>query len=498
MKNNIMFNEDGSFLNYPFLEIKSQLQNFEQTIFNTNSDNISLLINNGGRLAQNLIEYVYMNKKDEDENIHKYTFKDFLDKKCRFIPKHLRDSALYFEEKRYDALNSVEYNEEIEDVFFTYLEAFNVFLYLFGNYLCNEFNNDAEKFISLYDTTEFIQDYINVERRKKHLTNSNGFNLNSETSSRDIYKMLKSLDSKIDALSEKVDDRANGILDEIGKLDEKLEIYNASLAELKESVQNKLEAAEGNEHKKEKIYNKFNHDAAVKIRDNVEDCVKGTDEYDEAVENIKDKIGLTAWNKLDERSQRFLTTSKISYKYLCELGDNVDYSGVCLSATKALELELRARFIDGFLDYLDSEYELDYPVYHTSFYTYDRYKDEYYRIREGDKTLGTIPHILGSTDKSKKLKSEKRENNTSKLLEYSWKSLFDENKHNSIEIETTLRTYGSKINSITDRFRNTSAHIDRVERKKAKKCLDELINNKDNFLKTMLNSFDKEKPKYSN
>ena len=76
--------------------------------------------------------------------------------------------------------------------------------------------------------------------------------------------------------------------------------------------------------------------------------------------------------------------------------------------------------------------------------------------------------------------------------------IFDKNKHNNQEIETTLRTYGSKINSITDRFRNTSAHTKRVKRKQAKKCLDELINDDENFLKTMLNSFDKEKPKHSN
>ena len=199
---------------------------------------------------------------------------------------------------------------------------------------------------------------------------------------------------------------------------------------------------------------------------------------------------------MDERSQRFLSTSKISYKYLCQLGDDVDYSGVCLSATKALELELRERFIDGFLDYLDSEYQLDYPVYHTSFYTYNKRKKEYYRIREREKTLGAIPHILGSTDKSKK--DKKRDNNTSKLLEYSKISLFDKDKHNNQEIEITLRTYGSTINSLTDRFRNTSAHIERVKRKQAKKCLDELINDDENFLKIMLNSFDKEKPKHSN
>lgn len=253
MKNNIMFNEDDSFLTYPFLEIESQLTNFKQTIFNTNNKNISLLINNGGRLAQNLIEYVYRNKIEVNEDLYKYSFKNFLDEKCRFIPKHLRDSAFSFQEKRLSALNSVEYaEEEVRDVFFTYLESFAVFLYLFEKYLSKEFNDD-KRFISLIDATEFIQDYINVERQRIYLTNSNSLDLNSGVSSADLYELLKSLDSKIDALSNKVDERADEIVNEIGKLDEKLEIYNSSLAELKESVQKKLKMQKAMKIKKKKF-----------------------------------------------------------------------------------------------------------------------------------------------------------------------------------------------------------------------------------------------------
>ena len=77
--------------------------------------------------------------------------------------------------------------------------------------------------------------------------------LNSGVSSADLYELLKSLDSKIDALSNKVDERADEIVNEIGKLDEKLEIYNSSLAELKESVQKKLKMQKAMKIKKKKF-----------------------------------------------------------------------------------------------------------------------------------------------------------------------------------------------------------------------------------------------------
>ena len=116
-------------------------------------------------------------------------------------------------------------------------------------------------------------------------------------------------------------------------------------------------------------------------------------------------------------------------------------------------------------------------------------------IREKEKTLGKIPHVLGSSKRSKDIDSEIRDNNISKLVEYSKDALFFEDNYNDDEIEAMLMGYGSEINSITDKYRNTAAHVDSIEQKKAKKCLNYVID-VHKFLITMLNSFDKEKQKY--
>ena len=166
-----------------------------------------------------------------------------------------------------------------------------------------------------------------------------------------------------------------------------------------------------------------------------------------------------------------------------------------MSVTKALELELKKRFFDDFLQYLDSS-DYDFPEYHSFLCNYSKKKKKYFVIGERERTLGRIPHVLGSSKRSKDVDSEIRDNNISKLVEYSKDALFLEDNHDDDEIEAMLRGYGSEINRITDKYRNTAAHVDSIEQTKAKKCLNYVID-VEHFLIDMLDSFDKEKQKYA-
>ena len=52
------------------------------------------------------------------------------------------------------------------------------------------------------------------------------------------------------------------------------------------------------------------------------------------------------WDKLEEKSKAFLITAKSNYDSMIKMPDkdNMDYSGVCLLVTKALEVETTKRF----------------------------------------------------------------------------------------------------------------------------------------------------------
>lgn len=442
----------------------------------------SLLISQGGRITQHLIEFIAGRQGIIEQGTYDSAFKDFIDK-CEFIPSKTKRLVLKFNEYRKKVVYSKEHENELEEIMPAYFKTFIDILEWFDNY-CKDKYKDA-KFEQIKKTIDYLatEEYVDYKKNRQQVV---------------IDKLDKIMQDTQETKQEVKHHtgQLNDIEDKIDYMSEILINFNNSLAKHREKTLENLKIAKNNDEEEE-IYNNFNNEIAEEIKDVIEDCTD-KNEFIEEEEKIKDILGKSAWEKLEDESQKFLVTSKITYKHLCGLGDDIDYSGVCLPVTKALEVELKKRFYQGFIDYLGEHYT--YSQYHSSFF-YDNITVENKLKREKDWTLGGIPHILGSIKKSKNLTPPKKLNNTSKLIEYSKYALFYEDKHDDDEIEEKLRKYGSKINSITDRFRNKAAHTDMIEQKQAKKCLDEVIGKKDakeHFLKTMLDSFDKEQPKNSN
>lgn len=64
------------------------------------------------------------------------------------------------------------------------------------------------------------------------------------------------------------------------------------------------------------------------------------------------------WKKLDEKSKLFLITALNNYDSMLKMPEveQLDFSGVCLLVTKALEVECEIRFHKRFMNYLEKEY----------------------------------------------------------------------------------------------------------------------------------------------
>ncbi|MBE6502414.1 MAG: hypothetical protein E7Z79_08255 [Methanobrevibacter thaueri] len=491
-------------------EINNELLLFRE-LFNTKSKYRNyLLISHGGRITQHLVEFSAYCKKGIVPT-YKEDFKYFLDE-CEFIPKSIRIIILQFYDFRKNFDYSLKYEKELNHAMVSYLETFYNILDWFELFYRMEFYDEKKKFEEISKTKTTLKKKINKLKSQtgigdKNINIDNDFEENSqddinlilnkiEMCAPEIYAVLiKILESNKKVIKnqerehqehEDQKQQLNNIEDKIDNLTEQLKVYNESLATRRESIQGKLEDAKDNEDKKEKLYNEFNHKAAKELKENIKDYAD-KNEYDEEEERVIDSLGECAWNKLEKDSQMFLVTSEITYNHLCDLGNKVDYSGVCLSVTKALEIELKKIFYKGFIDFLDENYE--YSEYHSSFFNHDIIQKGNLK-KETKWTLGGIPYILGA-NKNKKLEPEIHENNASKLLEYSKHALFDPNKHSDDEIKKTLKFYGSKIDSITQKYRNKAAHTYRIKDSKAKQCLDYVIDVK-RFLGCMLDSFDKE------
>lgn len=514
-------------------EINNELILFRE-LFNVESKFYnSLLISQAGRIAQHLVEFL-ANQKGliRDYDVYNRPFKDLLDK-CNCIPDIVRYFIITIYNYRKDVDYSLKYEKKLNDKMLSFFKSFIDLLNWFENYFLYEFYNNRDmEFKEIEETKKLLIKQIKspnnklndsqMERTRDvresipiHQHTSNGTyvivvnegdmvdfgsfvgSIIDDRLEENNKKQFKYMDKKTEEVMDNSNKNADRIIDEIHKLGEELKEVNKSLATRRKKTQSRLETAKDNEDRQEKIYNEFNHKSAEEFKNRVDDCIdKSSDEYNRVVNDLEDKFAIS-WYQLDERSRKYIITSELTYCSLSrfvENTDDIDFSGVCLSVTKALELELKKRFFDDFLKYLDSS-DYDYPEYHSFLCSYNKKKKKYFVIREKEKTLGKIPHVLGSSKRSKDIDSEIRDNNISKLVEYSKDALFFEDNYNDDEIEAMLMGYGSEINSITDKYRNTAAHVDSIEQKKAKKCLNYVID-VHKFLITMLNSFDKEKQKY--
>ena len=140
----------------------------------------------------------------------------------------------------------------------------------------------------------------------------------------------------------------------------------------------------------------------------------GNRDYDRELQNLIMTFGKDTWNRLEERSQTFLVSAKITFAQLINMPDIVDYSGVCLLVTKALEVEAGKRFCTGFVNYMKEKYpwKQNKDQYPTALISrFDK------PLRPKDFTLGTLAYILCYYEDEEK-SEEQKANNMTKLLEY--------------------------------------------------------------------------------
>lgn len=337
-----------------------------------------------------------------------------------------------------------------------------------------------KKIIQPHDSTSEILEAIKDLKRDAHEI--------SEKIDTGVDKVIKNDDTNTEKVIQNNDSNAEKIIDEINKLGEQLEQLNEDIADYKHDVSELLNNNDSN-YEEEKILSDFTNNCVKKIRSSLEDKIVGTHHYATEERILIDTFDKPAWEKLSRQSKTFLTTAKVTFNSLEPLGDNVDYSGVCLLVTKALEVELTKRFFKGFYAYLEKN-EMPFEEYHTSLLEYKN--GELLKKPKDHQSLGNIPYLLCY---SKHKIPEIHEKNVSILIEYAKENLFEDLSDE--EIRETLRKYGKDIKNITFKYRNRAAHVDEIDRTKAKECFDFIIDVQQ-FLKTMLDSFDKENPINSN
>ena len=290
-----------------------------------------------------------------------------------------------------------------------------------------------------------------------------------------ISNLGQMLGDKIDAVQKTVD----SISAQIQELSGRISIYQ-------DLVEKQLEYAKDDLEEQERILKVFTDTCVERVTEKIR-SEYAIELYTDQKKKLIDSMGEAAWNKLEADTQNFLVSSKVMYEKLVGISEIVDYSGVCLLVTKALELELAKRFCQNYISYYKTTYpgkagrdNAPLPIINK----YHKY------IKAHDFTLGSFPFVVGSQFIAD-IEEDDKENIKNKIVEYVRQGVLKTFSltHSDDEILELLSDYADDVERVRKDYRNPSAHTNALTKVSAKECFD-LVLDVEKLLKKMLDSFD--------
>lgn len=274
---------------------------------------------------------------------------------------------------------------------------------------------------------------------------------------------------------------AHRIESKVDNIAEKIEMLSKQISGYQSLVDKQLELAVTADEE-ERIIHAFSEECAERIVGEV-DARNSEKEFNTELNKLIISFGEDAWNKMEESSKTFLVSSKVIFNNLVGLQDIVDYSGVCLLVTKALEVEMGKRFCKNYISFLKSKYpgKANFPLFPTPLL--DKYGKP---IKPKHFTLGSVAYVLCYL-KTDGLTEEQENNNRYKLIEYSKEKLLSGKTDD--EIMELLQNYAESVEEVKNDYRNPSAHTNELRRVDAEQCF-ALVVDVEKLMKKMLDSFD--------
>lgn len=200
------------------------------------------------------------------------------------------------------------------------------------------------------------------------------------------------------------------------------------------------------------------------------------------------------WDRLDPRTQRELFSAKMSYQLLTqkECGNDIDFSGVCTLASKAMEVECEKYFYKRFQQYIfeqTPEKRRDAQFVEALSLTPEAEKQSKQR---GGFTLGSVQHILKPRYDREKGELEPYKRYMAVLTSYARERLFSPGVGADLmddqQIQNVLWKYVAYVNTVKNRYRNPSVHKELVSQQSALSCLDYVVD-VEKKLKEMVSAF---------
>ena len=331
-------------------------------------------------------------------------------------------------------------------------------------------------------STKCLSDTLSLSNNKEHknITESDSLQPDILSNQKDMQLLL--LNKKMDAMYLTLQKHREETKEGFDRISKQIEELGGQIDAYQSLVERQIEKSV-NEQEKERLISAFADECAERVAKQVR---VNTDEKIISIvrKQLILSLGENCWSKLEENSRENLISAKVFFSKLLEIERINDYSGVCLSITKALEIELYKRFYTNYMKYLDEKYNNDYTKYPSALL----YKTKKKIVPLGSKyfTMGTVAFILCKRH-DKYDTQQQIENNKARLIEYAKERLLS--KYSDTEIEKILTYFAEAIEVIREKYRNRCSHKESILQRQAKECMNYVID-VEQLLKKMMDTFD--------
>ncbi len=329
--------------------------------------------------------------------------------------------------------------------------------------------------VSFDESDRIVSDDNTYKKEDTNATENNNKNIEEL-----LLALMDQSTKQFEQLQES-NNKTNAKLDDVSRV---LKSISNQIEDYRALLQNQIELAV-NEEEVERLIHAYSEITVEKMKNEI-DIDQSERSRNLECEKLKTVFG-DAWEKLDEESKNYLITAKITYSYYLGL-KAVDYSGVCLNVSKALELEMCKRFYENYVSFLKQRYEDSYKNHLDDLPT-PLIKERYGKkelIRHKDFTLGTVKYILCSED-DPDTDRDHNDNNKRKLIEFARSELM-EPRLSDEQILRILSDFGKEIDTVREKYRNKAAHLHGVEQVDAEECI-RLVIDVEKLLKRLLDTF---------
>lgn len=348
--------------------------------------------------------------------------------------------------------------------------------------------------------TTLEMELVQVKKQNKELENRLA---QVETENIALENELQYAKKRIAALEEQIqkqrleEARKNGLLkiheyifSNLGLSSDKIKKFDDKIIAYKENYQVELHSNDMN-IQESAIANM--QDMVAKLADQLV-CGNVGDNVERCKNNLENSFG-DVWNILDEDSKTFLITAKVMFESMIrnDKYDTLDYSGVCLLVTKALELESYKVFFKEYIQYL-KENKMELNQYPKALLIDSQNHSKLIIKLNYNFTLGAVIHILGLhyNQRTKIINiARNSEADYHTFLKYAEEKLYN---CTETQIEKEIRKNAIFIERTKLDYRNPSAHTGRLTKIVCTECLEYIVDT-EKEMKRMLENMKKRNKK---